>query len=168
MKNIIGNFMIFNTAPKKIAAIHDLSGFGRSSLTMIIPILSHMQLQVCPLPTAILSTTTEFPDFHFHDLTNEMIKIAEHWGELNLKFEAIYSGFLGSDRQIDIVRDFIDKFRQKDQLIVVDPVLGDNGKLYPSITSKMVAGMRSLISKADIITPNISEALFLLDKKPKI
>lgn len=157
--------MKFQVSPKKVAAIHDLSGFGRSSLTMIIPILSHMQIQVCPLPTAVLSTTTEFDNFHFHDLTDQMEPIIKHWQSLDIHFEAIYSGFLGSHHQLEIVRTFIDEFKIENQLVVVDPVLGDNGKLYPTFSQKMVKGMKKLIDEADLITPNITEACLLLDKK---
>src|SRR6056297_3587763 len=88
---------------KKVAAIHDLSGFGRASLTMVIPILSRMGIQVCPLPTAVLSTHSKFSDFHFVDLTNELPPIINHWEDLNLDFDAIYSGFLGSHEQVEIV-----------------------------------------------------------------
>lgn len=99
---------------KKIAAIHDLSGFGRASLTTVIPILSTMGFQVCPMPTAILSTHTgEFQDYTFLDLTNSMIDFMNHWKSLNLEFDCIYSGFLGSSQQIEIVSEFIDIFGNK-------------------------------------------------------
>ncbi len=148
----------------RIAAIHDLSGFGRTSLTVVMPILSVMGIQVCPMPTAVLSThTTEFTDFSFHDLVDEMPKFLEHWRKLGLFFEGIYSGFLGSPKQMDIVEDTIKYCKVKDGLAVIDPVLGDNGKLDPTMTLDMVARMRSLVSHADCITPNHSEACWLLD-----
>ena len=149
---------------KKIAAIHDLSGVGRASLTVVIPILSTMGIQVCPLPTAVLSTHSKFSDYHFVDLTEHMQPIINHWEKLNLKFNAIYSGFLGSNKQIDIVMNFIDKLKQDNQLIIVDPVLGDDGLLYGPFDSYMIDKMKQLIKKADIITPNLTEAAFLLDK----
>lgn len=149
---------------KKVAAIHDLSGVGRASLTVVIPILSTMGIQVCPLPTAVLSTHSKFPGYHFVDLTEHMQPIINHWKNLNLKFNAIYSGFLGSDKQIDIVKNFIDKFSQDNQLVVVDPVLGDDGELYGPFNRYMIDKMKQLIKKADIITPNLTEAAFLLDK----
>ncbi|RLD63127.1 MAG: pyridoxamine kinase [Bacteroidetes bacterium] len=149
---------------KKVAAIHDLSGVGRASLTVVIPILSTMGIQVCPLPTAVLSTHSKFSDYHFVDLTEHMQPIINHWQNLELKFDAIYSGFLGSDKQIDIVKNFIDNFRQDNQLVVVDPVLGDNGSLYGPFNNYMIEKMRELIKKAVIITPNLTEAAFLLDK----
>ncbi len=148
---------------QRVAAIHDLSGFGGGSLSAVIPILSAMGIQVCSLPTAILSTHTGgFPDFHFRDLTDDMRLIVSHWRRLSLSFAAIYSGFLGSAEQIDIVRDFIRDFRGPDTLVVVDPVLGDDGKLYDTMCEDMVAGMRSLVASADVITPNITEAGLLL------
>ena len=153
---------------KKVAAIHDLSGFGRASLTTVIPILSTMGIQVCPVPTAILSThTSNFTGYSFIDLTDYMEEHIAHWKKLNLEFECIYSGFLGSPRQIKIVSDFVDHFGHKDNLVVVDPVMGDNGSLYGTMGEEMVVEMRKLVSKADIITPNFTEAAFLLGEKYK-
>src|SRR6056297_1542583 len=150
----------------RAAAIHDLSGFGRSSLTIILPVLSTMGVQVCPLPTALLSTHTGgFENYTFLDLTEQMEPIASHWKQLKVDFDAIYSGFLGSSAQVEIVRKFIDDFRtgDEDQLIMVDPVLGDDGELYGPFNTEMVEEMRRLVEKADIITPNITEASFLLN-----
>ncbi len=153
-----------NPVPK-VAAIHDLSGFGRASLTVIIPILSTMGVQACPLPTAVLSTHTGgFDDYHFVDLTEEMGPIIDHWKTLDIAFDAIYSGFLGSPRQVDIVLDFIKSFARPEQLVTVDPVMGDNGKPYKTMGPEMIRQMRLLVSKADIITPNFTEAAFLLDE----
>ena len=98
---------------KRIAAIHDLSGFGRVSLTVAIPILSSMGFQVCPLPTAVLSTNTQIPGFKFIDLTEHMSEFINHWKALNLEFDAIYTGFLGSHLQIEIVKDFIKSFKKQ-------------------------------------------------------
>lgn len=153
---------------KKVAAIHDLSGFGRSSLTSIIPILSSMKVQVCPVPTAVLSSHTGgFEGYSFLDLTDYMEQHIAHWKSLNLEFDSIYSGFLGSPKQMKIVADFIDFFGHKNNLTVVDPVLGDNGKLYGTMNNEMVEEMKKLISKADIITPNFTEVTFLLNKPYK-
>ena len=119
----------------RVAAIHDMSGFGRCSLTVAIPILSAMGIQCCPLPTAFLSTHTGgFEGFTFLDMTDEMPRVAAHWKSLNLEFQAIYSGFLGSERQIAIVADFIRQFRRPDTLVVIDPVMGDFGKVYQTYT----------------------------------
>ena len=153
---------------KKVAAIHDLSGFGRSSLTSIIPILSSMKVQVCPVPTAVLSSHTGgFEGYSFLDLTDYMEQHIAHWKSLNLEFDCIYSGFLGSPKQMKIVADFIDFFGHKNNLTVVDPVLGDNDKLYGTMNNEMVEEMKKLISKADIITPNFTEVTFLLNKAYK-
>jgi len=149
---------------KKIAAVHDLSGMGRVSLTVVIPVLSSMGFQVCPLPTAVLSNHTQYPDFTFLDLTDEMPKIISEWKKLDVQFDAFYTGYLGSPRQIQIVSDFIDDFRHSDSLVVADPVLGDNGKLYANFDERMIKEMRRLIRKADVITPNLTELFFLLDE----
>lgn len=151
---------------KKVAAIHDLSGFGRASLTAIIPVLSTMGVQVCPVPTAVLSTHTGgFEDFSLVDLTSSMEEYIKHWYKIGLSFECIYSGFLASAEQIHIVSECIDLFSTKDNLIVIDPVMGDEGELYQTMDETMVNEMRSLIKKADIITPNFTEAVYLLDKE---
>lgn len=148
---------------KKVAAIHDLSGYGRASLTTIIPILSTMKTQVCPLPTAILSTHTGgFTDYSFLDLTSYMEEHIAHWKKLDLKFDCIYSGFLGSSKQVQIVEDFIEHFKKNAELVVVDPVMADEGKLYETMDDEMVVQMRNLIKKADIITPNLTEVFYLL------
>lgn len=151
---------------KRVAAIHDLSGFGRSSLTAIIPILSTMGVQVCPVPTAILSTHTgDFEGYSFVDLTDSMEAYIEHWHKLKIDFDCIYSGFLGSVKQINIVSKFIDLFGHNDCLVVVDPVMADNGELYTTMTVEMVENMRKLIAKANIITPNFTEAAYLLGEE---
>lgn len=152
---------------RKIAAVHDLSGVGRVSLTVVIPILSSMGFQVCPLPTAVLSSHTQYPHFSFLDLTDEMPRIISEWQRLGFRFDAFYTGYLGSSRQIQIVADFIDEFRQQDSLVVIDPVLGDNGKLYTNFGGEMVKEMQQLITKADVITPNLTELFYLLDQPYK-
>lgn len=147
---------------KRIAAIHDLSCFGRCALTVVMPALSAMGFQVIPVPTALLSTHTGgFDDLYFKDLTGDMTDISDHFDRLGLKFDAIYSGFLGSEEQIDIVLDFIDRFSDENTLIFVDPVMGDDGKLYSTYTEKLKNRMKELCSRADIITPNLTEACFL-------
>ena len=149
----------------RVAAIHDLSCFGRCALTVVMPTLSVMGLQCIPLPTALLSTHTGgFTDLHFLDLTDSMDRIADHFARLPLTFDAIYSGFLGSEQQIDTVAAFIDRHRESDDgraLVLVDPVMGDDGTLYSTYTEELQAGMRRLCEKADVITPNLTEACFL-------
>lgn len=130
----------------RIAAIHDLSGFGRCSLSVIIPTLSAMGMQVCSLPTAVLSTHTGgFDGYTFVDLTDTMDAYAAHWKSLGISFDCIYSGFLGSQRQIDIILSFIDTFQTENKLVVVDPVFADNGKLYSTFTPDFVPHMRRLV-----------------------
>lgn len=149
----------------RVAAIHDLSGFGRTSLTVVIPILSTMGVQVCPMPTAVLSThTTAFTDFSFHDLTAQMGHFLEHWRRLHLTFDAVYSGFLGAPEQMDVVEETIRHCRSQNGFAIVDPVLGDNGILDPTMTPRMVDRMRALVRHADCITPNYSEATWLLEE----
>lgn len=155
---------MYSNKVKKVAAVHDLSGAGRVSLTVVIPILSSMGFQACPLPTAILSSHTQYPSFSFLDLTEEMKRIIEEWKKLDIGFDAIYTGYLGSPGQVRIVDEFIGEFRKENSLVVVDPVLGDNGKLYANITLDMVVEMRHLIRRADVITPNLTELFYLLEK----
>ncbi|MDR2387478.1 MAG: pyridoxamine kinase [Deltaproteobacteria bacterium] len=154
-----------NNPLPRIAAIHDLSGFGRCSLTVVIPILSTMGFEVCPLPTAVLSTHTAIEGFKLFDLTDQLPGFIEHWKAIKLRFNAIYSGFLGSARQAGMVRDFIKSFADEDTLVVVDPVMADFGKLYASMPQEMIGEMRSLSSKAKVITPNITEAAFMLERE---
>jgi len=147
----------------RVAAVHDLSGFGRASLTVAIPILTTLGIQVCPLPTAVLSSQTSGVEgFTFHDLTDQMGPVLDHWARLDLRFDAVYSGFLGNPVQADLVERCMDERLNPEGFVLVDPVLGDNGCLDPTQTPEMVAAMRRLVSRADIITPNLTEAAFLL------
>ena len=153
------------THQKRVAAIHDLSGFGKCSLTVALPILSAAGIETSALPTAILSTHTGgISGYTYRDLTEDMRPVMKHWKSLDIKFAAIYTGFLGSFEQLDIVKEFFDAFRQEDNLILVDPVMGDNGELYTVFTREFAAGMRMLCQKADIIVPNLTEAALLLDE----
>jgi len=147
----------------RVAAVHDISCFGRCSLTVIMPILSCMGIQVCPLPTAVLSTHLGgFGKPAFCDFTNHMPDFFQHWKKECITFDCIYSGFLASEQQIEVVCQFIEEFSQNAPLVLVDPVMGDEGKLYSTYTSHMQEQMKTLIRKADIITPNYTEACFLL------
>ena len=147
----------------RVAAIHDLSCFGRCSLTIALPVLSAMGCQCCPLPTALLSAHTGFTGGSFLDLTEEMQRIADHWSRIDIHFDGIYSGFLGSAAQIGTVRQFIGRFRGTG-LVVIDPVLGDHGQAYRTCTPELCNGMRRLAESADIITPNLTEASLLLEQ----
>ena len=148
----------------RIAAIHDLSCFGRCSLTIALPVLSAMGCQCCPLPTALLSAHTGFPGNTFLDLTVEMGRIADHWAAMDLQFDAIYSGFLGSADQVDTVARFFDTFKKSDTAVIVDPVMGDHGTAYRTCTPELCWGMRVLAENSDVITPNLTEAALLLDR----
>lgn len=157
--------MHINGRIKKIAAVHDLSGVGRVSLTAVIPILSSMGFQVCPLPTAVLSNHTQYPDYSLLDLTEEMQRIVEKWKKMDVHFDTFYSGYLASARQIKIVEDLITYFRRPSDLVVVDPVMGDNGKLYVGMGLDMVEEMKEFIRYADVITPNLTEMFLLLGEQ---
>lgn len=147
----------------RIAAIHDLSCFGRCSLTIALPVLSAMGCQCCPLPTALLSAHTGISGFTFLDTTGEMRRISAHWSQLSLHFQAIYTGFLGSAPQINLVEDFLRRFHAPDTLLVMDPVMGDHGTPYKTCTPALRQGLRELVAQADVITPNLTEAAILLD-----
>lgn len=160
-KQKLKRMICLNDYAKKVAAIHDLSGFGRCSLTAAMPILSVMGLHCCPMPTAILSSQTGYPDYTYLDYTPYLPDFINHWEKLSLNFDTIYSGFLGGDDQIDIVIDFINRFKKPDTLVAVDPVMGDNGEKYPSFSDTMCSRMQNLVRHADIVFPNITEALLL-------
>lgn len=147
---------------KKVVAIHDLSGMGRCSLSVALPILSVLKSQCCPFPTAILSNQTGYPEFSFLDLTSEMKNYKNIWSNLGVEFDCIYSGFLGSKYQVDIVLEFIND--NKNSFLVVDPVMGDNGSIYPVFDNDMCIKIKSLVKYANLITPNITEALILLNE----
>ena len=148
---------------KRIAAIHDISCFGRCSLTVALPIISATGIEVSIIPTALLSTHTGgIAGYTYRDLSDDMLAIMNHWQSLHLKFDAVYTGFLGSTKQLDIVSKIFDLFATQGQLIIVDPVMADNGMLYKSFPNTFPQGMRKLCQKADIIIPNITEAVFLL------
>ncbi|MGF7144490.1 pyridoxine kinase [Anaerotaenia torta] len=153
---------------KRVAAIHDISGVGKCSLTVALPIISAAGVECSAMPTAVLSTHTGgFEGFTFRDLTDDMRPIAEHWKKENIKFDSFYSGYLGSLDQIDIVRDIFEMFRTPETLIMVDPVMADHGKLYSLFTLDHVKGMAKLCGHADVIIPNCTEAAFMLGREYK-
>ena len=148
---------------KKIAIVNDMTGFGRCSIAAQLPIISAMKIQCCPLPTAILSAHTGFPSFFFDDYTSKMKDYMNNWKELNINFDGIATGFLGSKEQIDVVVEFMEKFKDNTTIVVVDPVMGDYGELYATYTKEMCNEMKKLLKYADIITPNLTEACRLID-----
>lgn len=146
---------------KRIAAINDLSGASRCSLTVNLPIIAALGIQCVVMPTAILSNHTGYDEFFFEDFTNQMGEFLKNWKRMKLKFDCIYSGFLGSHKQIETVLNFIDEFKDSSTKIVIDPVMGDNGKIYSTYTKELCDDMKKLAAKADIVTPNITEACVL-------
>ena len=153
---------------KRIAAIHDISGFGKCSLTVALPIISAAGIEVSVIPTAVLSTHTGgFTGFTYRDLTEDILPITDHWCSLKLKFDALYTGFLGSFEQLDIMGQVFDRLRTEDNLILVDPVMADNGALYKVFPDNFPDGMRRLCAKADIIVPNLTEAALLVGQEFK-
>lgn len=148
---------------KKIAVINDISGFGRCSIAVALPIISILKVQCCPVPTSIFSNHTGFKSFFFDDYTDKMDAYIAEWKKLKLRFNGICTGFLGSKRQIEIVTHFFRDFKTEDNMIIVDPVMGDYGKTYATYTADMCTEMKKLIGYADIITPNLTEACILTD-----
>ncbi|MDR0249668.1 MAG: pyridoxamine kinase [Oscillospiraceae bacterium] len=150
-----------DTMPK-VAAIHDMSGYGKCSLTVALPVLSVMGAQCCPVAAAYLSASTQYPGFTFCDMTSQMRPVLTHWKALGLTFDAIYSGFLGSEEQMDIVLYAKELFPSA--MLVVDPVMGDNGQVYKTYTARMCENMTRLALGADVIVPNLTEAAIILGK----
>lgn len=153
---------------KRIVTIQDISCFGKCSLTVALPIISACGIEACPIPTAVLSTHTGgFQGFTFRDLTQEITPVANHWKALDVKFDGIYTGYLGSKEQLKIVSDFIDNFKKDDTVVFIDPVMGDHGKLYTGFDEDFAKEMVSLVKKADVIAPNLTEVSYLLDREYK-
>lgn len=148
---------------KKVAVINDLSGFGKCSLTAAIPVLSVLGVQCCPLATAVLTGQTGYLYYHCTDLTSMMPDYTDAWLQNQVHFDAIYSGYMTGDAQITYVLDFLEHFRKEDTFLVVDPVMGDDGSVYSMYTPRLLEKMKELSRKADLITPNLTEACLLAD-----
>lgn len=148
---------------KRIVTIQDISCIGKCSLTVALPIISACGVETAVIPTAVLSTHTAFDSFTFRDLTDEIPPIAAHWKAQGMTMDAIYTGYLGSFQQLEIVSQFFDQFKTPDNLILVDPVMADNGALYAGFTPEFVKEMAKLCGKADIVVPNLTEACYLLN-----
>ncbi len=146
---------------KKIAVINDFCGFGRCSISVSLPVISALRVQCCPLPTAIFSNHTGFESFYSTDFTKHMNAYVSEWQKLKLKFDGILSGYLGSVEQIGIVSGFLKEFKDETTVTVIDPVMGDYGKLYPSYSPLLAQKMAELVRFADILTPNLTEACIL-------
>ena len=153
----------YHNHQKKIALINDMTGFGRCSIAVALPVISMLRVQCCALPTAIFSNHTGFESFYYQDYTDHMQPSINEWKKLGLEFSGICTGFLGSARQIAIVSDFIRDFKRPDNLVIIDPVMGDYGKPYPTYTEEMCGEMKKLVEFADILTPNVTEACVLTD-----
>lgn len=154
--------MIINM--KRVALINDLSGFGKCSLTAAIPVISVMGIQACPLPTAILSAQTGFENYYCDDFTDRMDCFTNEWKKMGVSFNGIYSGFLASALQIEKVINFLKEFETQETLYLADPVMGDNGTGYDIFSKELLAGMKRLTKRANIITPNLTELCMLADK----
>ena len=148
---------------KKVAVINDLSGFGKCSLAVAISVLSVMGVQACPVPTAVLTNQTEFKNHYCVDLTDELCHYTDMWSKNGEEFDGIYSGYVASERQIELISDFMEKFRKSHTKIIVDPVMADNGALYPNYSTETCEKMKALAKSADIITPNLTELCILAD-----
>ena len=149
---------------KRIVTVQDISAVGKCSLTVALPIISACGVECAVMPTAVLSTHTQFTGFTFHDLTDEIAPITEHWKKEGLTFDAIYTGYLGSFRQIELVEEMFEKLGDENTLLVVDPAMADHGKLYYGFTEEFAARMAKLCGKADLILPNLTEACFMLGR----
>ncbi|HNU53447.1 MAG TPA: pyridoxamine kinase [Candidatus Syntrophosphaera sp.] len=158
--------MTTNTASKRILAVHDLSSFGHTSLMAFIPIMYRLGIRVCALPTAILSANTDFPNPLWIDFSDQIEPFADHWKALELRFDAISTGFLASAEQAELVGKAIDRLKQPGTLVAVDPVMGDQGSLYSCFGPPLVDAMRRLVAKAELITPNFTEAALLAGADP--
>lgn len=146
---------------KRMALINDISGFGRCSITEELPIISVMKIQCCPVLTSVLSNHTWFDSFYFDDYTDRMRPYIKEWEKLQLHFDGICTGFLGSGEQIDIVTEFVSRFKAKDTIVIVDPVMGDYGKIYKTYSQDTCEKMKNLLPYANIVTPNLTEACIL-------
>ena len=152
---------------KRIVTIQDISCLGKCSLTVALPIISAMGIETAVIPTAVLSTHTQFKEFTFRDLTNDIPEIAKHWKKEKFNFNAIYTGYLGSIEQINMLKNFFEEFKTDNNFIFVDPVMGDNGKLYSGFDEKFALEMKELCKNADIVVPNITEACYMLQREYK-
>lgn len=150
---------------KRVAAIHDISCFGKCSLTVALPLLSAAGMETCCIPTAVLSTHTGgFTGYTYRDLTDDILPVANHWNSLGLDFDAVYTGFLGSEEQTEVISRVMDTIANENTLIMVDPVMGDDGALYPVFAETFPAAMRKLCARAHVIVPNMTEAYLLLNE----
>lgn len=153
---------------KRLLTVQDISCVGQCSLTVALPIISSCGIETCVLPSAVLSThTAGFSGYTFRDLTDDMPKIKEHWQKEGISFDAVYTGYLGSTKQIDYVKDIFSSVGKENCIKIVDPAMADNGSLYPGFDTAFVEAMKSLCASADYVMPNLTEACFLTDVEYK-
>ena len=152
---------------KRIVTIQDISCVGKCSLTVALPIISAMGIETAVIPTAVLSTHTAFKNFTYRDLTGDLPKIAKHWKQEKFDFDGIYTGYLGSIEQIDMLKEFFKQFKTSNNFVFIDPVMADNGKLYAGFDENFVKEMKELCKMANIIVPNLTEASYMLEKEYK-
>ncbi len=152
-----------HSTQKKLALINDFCGFGRCSLTVALPIVSALGVQACPVPTAVFSNHTAYDSFYKHDMTDVLDSYIAEWRRLSLSFNAVLAGYLSSPGQIDITSEFVHEFLMPDGTFILDPVMGDNGRLYSAYESSMLGHMKELVTLSNVLTPNLTEACFLTD-----
>ena len=152
---------------KRIVTIQDISCVGKCSLTVALPIISAMGVEAAVIPTAVLSTHTMFKNFTYRDLSTDIPSIQKHWQDEKIDFNAIYTGYLGSIEQIDMLKDFFKEFKKENNFIFIDPVMGDNGKLYVGFDQEFALQMKELCKMADVIVPNLTEASYMLQREYK-
>lgn len=152
---------------KRVLTIQDISCFGKCSITVALPVISAMGVETTILPTAVLSTHTMFKDFTCKDLTDQLVPITDHWKKEGIHFDAIYTGYLGSQEEIEICKKIFAEFKDDDTLIFIDPVMADHGKLYPAFDEAYAKQNATLCGEADIIVPNLTEACFMTDTEYK-
>lgn len=151
----------------RVAAINDLSGFGKCSLVADISILSSMGIEVCPVPTAVLTAQTGFPSYYMHETEDMIGQSRKEWTQMGVHFDGILTGYMPDENVVSSVLDFTKSFAAKDTVLLVDPVMGDGGKPYPNYSEGMLEGIKGLVSKADIITPNLTELYLLAGEAPE-
>lgn len=152
---------------KRIVTIQDISCVGKCSLTVALPIISAMGIETAVIPTAVLSTHTAFKNFTYRDLSSDLQEIAKHWKQEKFNFDGIYTGYLGSIEQIDMLKEFFKEFKTDNNFIFIDPVMADNGKLYTGFDQKFALEMKGLCKMADVIVPNLTEASYMLEREYK-
>lgn len=146
---------------KRIAVIGDISGFGRCSLTASIPVISSLGIECCPFPTAVLSAQTGYSSYHFIDLTSEFTAYENEWEKLGYSFDGILTGYIASPLQADLIASFIKKFKSENTVLLVDPVMADDGEIYGTYSNELCSKLSEIAEKADIITPNLTELCIL-------